>query len=72
MAGSSSASAQPSQDAQRIEVTAADLPLHCPMPRTPLWSAHPRVFLKMDAGNEAKCPYCGTVYVYSGPAISGH
>jgi uncharacterized Zn-finger protein len=53
-----------------IEVAAGDLPLHCPMPRTPVWCYHPRVFL--DAGGEVLCPYCGTKYVYRGPAPRGH
>ena len=27
----------------RIEVTAKDMPLHCPMPSMKLWNTHPRV-----------------------------
>ncbi len=72
MSGTSPASAETTQSEQRIEVTAADLPLHCPMPRTPLWSYHPRVFLKVGDAPEVKCPYCGTVYVFKGPAPAGH
>ena len=30
---------------QQIDVTAADLPLHCPMPSMKLWNTHPRVFI---------------------------
>lgn len=49
-----------------VEVTAADLQGHgavfCPNPKMPLWSHHPRVFLQITAGGEARCPYCGTVY----------
>ena len=33
---------------RKIEVTATDLPLHCPMPSMLLWNAHPRVFLPVE------------------------
>jgi uncharacterized Zn-finger protein len=55
-----------------IEVTAADLPLHCPMPTMLLWNAHPRVFLPIEKTGEALCPYCGTRYVLKGGAPAGH
>ena len=55
-----------------IEVTAADLPLHCPMPSMLLWNAHPRVFLPVEKTGEALCPYCGTRYLYKGGAPAGH
>jgi len=56
-----------------IEVTAAELPLHCPMPSMLLWNAHPRVFLPIEKTGEALCPYCGTKYVLKGGATgSGH
>lgn len=55
-----------------IEVTAADLPLHCPMPSMLLWSAHPRVFLPIEKTGEALCPYCGTRYVLKNGARAGH
>lgn len=45
----------------RYEVTAADLPLACPMPGMYLWNSHPRVYLPMASG-ESKCPYCGAEY----------
>lgn len=57
---------------QQIEVTAGDLPLHCPMPSMKLWNTHPRVFIDVTSTGEAKCPYCGTVYRFSGPAKQGH
>ena len=61
--------AQPAASSQPIvEVTAADLPLHCPNPAMPLWSSHPRVFLDVEATGEAMCPYCGTRYRLSGGA----
>lgn len=47
----------------RYEVTAADLPLHCPMDGMSLWNSHPRVFLPVEAAGTAKCPYCGAEYV---------
>lgn len=57
---------------RRIEVTAADLPLHCPMSSMALWNAHPRVFLPIEKTGEALCPYCGTHYVLKGGAPSDH
>ncbi len=57
---------------QRVEVTAKDLPLHCPMPGKRLWDSHPKVFLPIADSGEETCPYCGTVYVLIGPAGSGH
>jgi uncharacterized Zn-finger protein len=55
-----------------IEVTAADLPLHCPTPSMLLWNAHPRVFLPIDKTGEELCPYCGTRYVLKGEAKASH
>lgn len=48
--------------AREIEVTAKDLPLHCPTSASALWCSHPRVFLDVTATGEALCPYCGTRY----------
>lgn len=56
----------------RIEVTATDLPLHCPMPSMKLWNTHPRVYIPIEETGEAKCPYCGTVYHLTGPVKHGH
>ena len=47
----------------RYEVTAADLPLHCPMDSMSLWNSHPRVYLPIEETGTAKCPYCGADYV---------
>ena len=55
-----------------VEVTASDLPLHCPTPQTPMWSMHPRVFLDVGKAGEMLCPYCGTRYVYKGAPVKGH
>ncbi|MCL2525002.1 MAG: zinc-finger domain-containing protein [Betaproteobacteria bacterium] len=55
-----------------VELTAADLPLCCPMPKTPLWNQHPRVFLDVVQTGETMCPYCGTRYVLKGEAKGGH
>ena len=52
----------------RYEVTAADLPLHCPLPGTTLWNSHPRVFLPIAETGQEKCPYCGALYVLLDPA----
>jgi len=65
-------SAEPVQSETVIEVTERDLPLHCPMPRTPVWSYHPRVFLDVASLREVRCPYCSTLYVYTGSSTAGH
>ena len=64
---------EPVTNSQRhIEVTAADLPLHCPMPSMILWNAHPRVYLPIQKTGEALCPYCGTKYtLIGGPPAAG-
>ena len=56
----------PANAENRYEVTAADLPLACPMPGMSLWNSHPRVYLPVEANGSAKCPYCGAVYVLKG------
>ncbi len=45
-----------------IEVTLADLPVHCPMGKGDLWNYHPRVYIPVEESGEASCPYCGTIY----------
>lgn len=52
--------------ARSIEITQADLPLHCPLPGDSIWNAHPRVFLSLAEKGEALCPYCGTLYRLKG------
>ena len=47
----------------RYRITRTELPLSCPMPNMSLWNSHPRVYLPIESGGEAKCPYCGAVYV---------
>jgi uncharacterized Zn-finger protein len=47
----------------RYEVSEADLPVHCPLPGMSLWNSHPRVYLPLKEAGEARCPYCGTVYI---------
>ena len=56
---------------RQIEVTAADLPLHCPMPSMMLWNAHPRVFLPIEKSGTELCPYCGTRYTLKDAATAG-
>jgi uncharacterized Zn-finger protein len=57
---------------REIEVTATDLPLHCPTPAMLLWNAHPRVFLPIEKTGTALCPYCGTRYNLKGGAAAAH
>jgi uncharacterized Zn-finger protein len=57
---------------REVEVSPADLPLHCPLPSQKLWNSHPRVFLPIEASGSTLCPYCGTRYVLKGGARSGH
>jgi uncharacterized Zn-finger protein len=58
---------------RHIEISAADLPLHCPMPSMMLWNAHPRVYLPIQKTGEALCPYCGTHYTLKGgPQAAAH
>lgn len=57
---------------RNVEVSATDLPLHCPMPGQDLWNAHPRVFLPIEVKGEALCPYCGTHYTLKGGSRTGH
>lgn len=53
------------------EVTAADLPAHCPPDDASLWNMHPRVYLPVEASGEALCPYCGARFVLKG-GTAGH
>ena len=64
--------AETSDKSRVVQVAAKDLPLHCPMPEAPLWQMHPRVFLDVAKTGEVLCPYCGTRYVFTGPAPTGH
>ena len=56
---------------RHIEVTAADLPLHCPTAAMQLWNTHPRVFLPIEKTGAALCPYCGTRFTLKGGAAAG-
>ncbi|WP_017910604.1 zinc-finger domain-containing protein [Xanthomonas sp. SHU 199] len=55
----------PANAQTRYEVRRVDLPLSCPTPEMALWNSHPRVYLPIEdePGLEAKCPYCGAVFV---------
>lgn len=55
-----------------IEVTAKDLPLHCPTPAMTAWNSHPRVFLDVTQTGEAVCPYCGSTFHFAGELPHGH
>jgi len=59
-------------DSRKVDVSEKDLPLHCPLPGTPLWDSHPRVFLDVAKEGRVLCPYCGTQYVYRGAPVKGH
>jgi len=53
-------------DQKFVEITAKELPLHCPLPSKKLWNTHPRVFLPVEMTGEARCPYCSTLYKLKG------
>ena len=60
-------------EASHIEISAKDLPLHCPTKDVALWASHPRVFLDIAATGHVACPYCGTQYsLKAGEVISHH
>ncbi|WP_300456679.1 zinc-finger domain-containing protein [Accumulibacter sp.] len=54
-----------------VEITAHDLPLHCPTKDAPLWARHPRVFLDITHTGEVVCPYCSARYVLKGDLPKG-
>jgi uncharacterized Zn-finger protein len=49
-----------------VELAASELlgpgVIHCPHPRMPLWSGHPKVYIDVATTGEGRCPYCGTAY----------
>ena len=53
----------PANAQNRYEVSPDVLPLHCPMDGMSLWNSHPRVYLPIEESGEARCPYCGAIYV---------
>ncbi len=65
-------STQNADSAREVEVTERDLPLHCPAASAPLWVRHPRVFLDVTGTGSARCPYCGTSFLYKGAAPRHH
>jgi uncharacterized Zn-finger protein len=61
------------ENQQAIMLTGDHLPLHCPGPKAPLWSMHPRVFLDVTKTGMAKCPYCSTEYrLVPGAVVHAH
>jgi uncharacterized Zn-finger protein len=64
----------PAEDTKQryVEVTATELPLHCPTPNMALWNAHPKVYIPVDKLGEARCPYCSTLYKFKGELPKGH
>ena len=66
-------SGQTDNRSRHIEITATELPLHCPTSAMRLWNSHPRVFLPIEQTGSALCPYCGTQYTLrGGPVTGGH
>lgn len=60
-------------DVKVYEVSAKDLPLHCPTKEVALWASHPRVFLDIAQTGQAICPYCGTRYTLkAGEHVKAH
>lgn len=53
---------QQSNARTHVDVTADELPMHCPTPDTALWNSHPRVYIPLDDTPEAACAYCGTIF----------
>ena len=61
------------QSAQVIELDAGDLPAYCPSRPMRAWDTHPRVFLDLAHGGQARCPYCSTEYrLKPGVKVAGH
>lgn len=61
------------RETREIEVSAKDLPLHCPTGEVALWCSHPRVFLDITKTGEVMCPYCGTKYrLKAGEVVKQH
>ena len=60
------------KDNKIIEVSAKDLPLHCPTAEVALLCSHPRVFLDLSETGHANCPYCGTQYKLKAGESAGH
>lgn len=42
------------------------------MPNMSLWNAHPKVVIGFSNGDEARCPYCGTLYKFTGELPKAH
>ncbi|MCP1659372.1 zinc-finger domain-containing protein [Neisseria perflava] len=55
-----------------VEISPADLPLHCSGPKHETWNGHPRVFLPIQSNGDIECPYCGTYYHLNGEIPHHH
>lgn len=62
MAQQSSGQKVTSNMERRYTVSEKDLPVSCPLPWTVRWNSHPRVYLPLEPGTDATCPYCGAVF----------
>ncbi len=54
---------RPANTEREYRVSRSDLPLSCPSPEMALWNSHPRVYLPIEKTGQAKCPYCGAIYI---------
>ncbi|MCX7946203.1 MAG: zinc-finger domain-containing protein [Hydrogenophilus sp.] len=50
-----------------LTITAADLPLCCPLPDEPVALLHPRVYLDPTRTGSAVCPYCSREFRLEAP-----
>ncbi len=55
---------------QTYDVTAADLPLACPMPKMALWNSHPRVYLPIEKTGMRSARTAGPSSISSDSAAS--
>jgi uncharacterized Zn-finger protein len=62
----------PNTTQRYVEVTAADLPLYCPTPSMKVWNTHPKVAIPVVEMGEARCPYCSTLYKFTGELPKNH
>jgi len=62
---------QQANDRNEYVVSAADLPLSCPMPGMALWNSHPKVYLPIEQTGWAKCPYCSAEYTLAATPAAG-
>jgi uncharacterized Zn-finger protein len=52
---------------KRVVITAADLPLACPMPGQNIQATHPKIYLPISETHREVCKYCSTEYILESP-----